>query len=162
MVVCDVMARPEGEDMDASVVTALAAVGGSVVGGLTSFLTTVLTQRSQGRRERLLRELDRREDLYTLFDQTGSELMFDSIGRELEDPSKLISLMALTGRIRLASTAPVLAAAEALIADILDSYRSPPADPAEVLKTNTAAIVDPLIRFTEACRAERMEMLSRL
>jgi hypothetical protein len=70
--------------------------------------------------------------------------------------------MALTGRIRLASTAPVLAAAEALIADILDSYRSPPADPAEVLKTNTAAIVDPLIRFTEACRAERMEMLSRL
>ena len=53
--------------LDSSTVTAIAAIGGSVVGGLASFVTTYFSQRHQTRRERLFRELERREVLYGQF-----------------------------------------------------------------------------------------------
>src|SRR6185503_20791154 len=50
--------------VDTAIVTALAAVGGSVLGGVATLTATAVAQRDQGRRERLLKEQDRREGLY--------------------------------------------------------------------------------------------------
>ena len=49
--------------MNAAYVSAISAVAGSVVGGLTSGYTTWLTQRSQARAGQVAHDLARREDL---------------------------------------------------------------------------------------------------
>jgi hypothetical protein len=148
--------------MDSNLVTALAAVGGALIGGVTSLATTVLAQRLQGRRERLSRELDKREALYSEFNQLASELMLESLDRQLDEPAKLVTLMAMIGRIRLIATDSVLAAAEFVLRELLASYQKPPAPPAEAILSNLDALTAPLIGFTQACRLEREAMLRRM
>ena len=53
--------------MDIAYISALAALAGSVVGGLTSGLTTWLSQRAQVRAGQLAHEMSRRDDLYKDF-----------------------------------------------------------------------------------------------
>jgi len=53
--------------MDSAYVPALAAFGGSAVGGLTSLLATWLTQRRTDRARRLTQEKTRRQKLYKQF-----------------------------------------------------------------------------------------------
>ena len=53
--------------MDVAYVSALSALGGSIVGGVISGATTWLSQRAQVRAGRLEHELSRREQLYKDF-----------------------------------------------------------------------------------------------
>lgn len=53
--------------MDTNIVTASAALVGSLVGGLASFGTTWFTHRSQSHRDHISRQLVRREALYSEF-----------------------------------------------------------------------------------------------
>ena len=46
-------------------ITALAAIAGSVVGGLASFATTFFTQRHQAHRDLLSKDAAHREELYS-------------------------------------------------------------------------------------------------
>jgi hypothetical protein len=146
-------------DFVQTIVTAAAAVTGTLVGGMTSFATSYFVQRRQGHAERILRDIERREDLYTRFSELAAQLLLDSLDHELEEPAKLVGIEVLTGRIRLASSEPVLEAAEAVIAHILASYRAPAVDPRQTVFAQPQAVVEPLVKFTKACRRERLEML---
>jgi hypothetical protein len=53
--------------VDVAYISALAALTGSVAGGLTSGLTTWLSQRAQARAGQLGQEMSRRDDLYKDF-----------------------------------------------------------------------------------------------
>jgi membrane protein YqaA with SNARE-associated domain len=53
--------------MDPALITALAAVAGSLVGGFASFATTFFTQRYQARRDLLSKDAANREKLYSQF-----------------------------------------------------------------------------------------------
>jgi hypothetical protein len=146
-------------DVVPTLVTAIAAVMGTLVGGLTSFATSYVVQRRQGHSERVLRDLERREDLYAKFNELGAQLLLDSLDHELQDPVKLVGIETLAGRVRLASSAPVLKAAEDVIAHILDSYERPAVDARQAIRTAPRQLVEPLITFTKACRKERLDML---
>lgn len=148
--------------MDPALITAGAALGGSLFGGLTTFVTAYLVNQRQGVRDRLSKDLDRREDVYAQFNQLASELFLDSFDRHLDEPGKLIGIWTLTGRIRLTGSANILAAAEFVIEKILESYRRPAMNAVEVVTTIPEQLVQPLIAFTEACRAERETVLRRL
>ena len=50
--------------MDSALIGAFSAVMGSLVGGLTSFLTTYANQRNQYRRDFLSKQFAQRETLY--------------------------------------------------------------------------------------------------
>ena len=149
-------------NLDSSFVTAIAAVAGSLVGGLTSFVSSYVTQRHQGHADRVVKDLERREDLYARFDGLAAELLLDALDHSLEDPARLIGMATLTGRIRLASSKPVLEAAEAVVDELLASYQRPPIDPREVIRTAPREFLAPLVAFTAACRAERLQMLRGL
>src|SRR4030095_13415094 len=136
--------------LDASLVTASAAVAGSLVGGLTSFVSSYVTQRHQGHADRIVKDLGRREDLYARFNELAAELLLDALDHTLDDPGKLIGIATLTGRIRLASSAPVLEAAEAGVDAILASYQRPPVDPREVIRSSAREFLAPQIAFTTA------------
>ena len=89
--------------MDNNIVTALAALGGSVIGGMASIAAAHLTQRNQGRRDRLLREQDMRERLYAEFIRLAADRYADSLDHSLENAGAMIELFSLVGRIHLFS-----------------------------------------------------------
>jgi hypothetical protein len=144
-------------------ITALAAIAGSIVGGLASFLTTFFTQRNQAHRDLLSRDVAHREELYSQFIKEAANLYVDSLDKTLENPVSLIEMYSLVGRIRLVSSDTVLAAAEKVADNIVDSYRRHPVTFEDVYKeVFRESHVDPLKEFTEACREELKSMLKSL
>ena len=141
--------------MDAAIITALAAVSGSIVGGLASFATTYFTQRNQAHRDFLSRDVAHREELYAQFIKETTNLYVDSLDKPLTNPTALIGMYSLVGRIRLVGSDKVLAAAEKVADSIIDSYNRPPIKFDDVYKVWREEHVDPLKEFTEACREER-------
>ena len=87
--------------MDAAIITAVAAVSGSIVGGLASFATTFFTQRNQAHRDFLSRDVAHREELYAQFIKEATNLYVDSLDKPLTNPTALIGMYSLVGRIRL-------------------------------------------------------------
>ena len=145
-----------------ALITGVTAVVGTLLGGMTSFATSYLTQRRQTHAERILRELDRREDVYARFTELVSALALDALEHPLDDPKKLIGLSALVGRIRLASSPRVLLAAEFVVDFLLETYERPPQDAHELVRNAPREFMAPLTAFTAACRDERDGMLRRL
>jgi len=148
--------------VEPALITALAAVAGSLVGGLASFSTTFFTQRYQARRDVLSKDAANREELYSHFIKESANLYMDSLGHTLENPASLIGLYSLVGRIRLISSDKVLLAAEKIAGTIIDSYSRPPITFDDVYKLPREGRMDPLKEFTEACREERKFMLKQL
>jgi hypothetical protein len=143
-------------------ITALAAVMGSLVGGLTSFATTFFTQRNQAHRDFLSRDVANREELYSQFIKEATNLYADSLDKTLTNPAMLIGMYSLIGRIRLIGSDKVLLAAEKVADSIIVSYSHPPTTFDDIYKVVHETRVDPLKEFTESCREERKATLMHL
>src|SRR4029450_10441419 len=112
------------QQMDSVIVGAMAGVLGSLVGGAGTVATAWITQRTLTRRELNVRDMRQREKLYGDFVGECAKLLIDAFTHTLEDPEKLLPLYALTNRIRLTASQPVVAEAERLLARITDQYFS--------------------------------------
>jgi hypothetical protein len=145
-----------------ALITALAAVSGSIVGGLASLATTFFTQRNQTQRDLLSRDVANREELYSKFIQESTNLYIDSLGKTLESAVSLIGMYSLVGRMRLIAGDKVLLAAERIAETIVESYSHPPRTFEDAYKLARERHVDPLKEFSEACREERTATLKRL
>jgi hypothetical protein len=143
--------------LDGTVLVALAALAGSLVGACSSVAATFLGQRLQARWTQLRAELEEREELYGLFVEEAVHLFVDAIQRSKIDPAKIMRLYSKVARIRLMSTDQVLHAAEEVGKRLFEAYERPPNDPAEVLAryANGEDNLNPLREFTEACQLER-------
>jgi len=146
--------------VDTAVISALAAIMGSLVGGSATIATAWMTQKTQSRREALTSELRKREMLYTEFITESSKLAIDALDHSLEDPEKVFTVYALQNRIRLASTAPVVEAADQTVGRILTRYFEPNLTREQMKELALAHSADPLKSFSEACRRE-LETLRR-
>ena len=80
--------------IQSALIPALAAISGSIVGGLASFATTYFTQRNQAHRDLMARDVAHREELYSQFIKEATNLYVDSLDRTLEKPAPLISMFA--------------------------------------------------------------------
>src|SRR5512135_583261 len=106
--------------MDSTLITAIAAACGSLVGAAATIVTTWITQRTQtilAEREAKLRV---REALYGEFITEASRLTVDALSHSLENLDTFVKLYAILGRIRLVAADPVLAAAEACSRQLID------------------------------------------
>lgn len=133
---------------------------GSLVGALTSVLTTYVSQRSQARRDFLNKQFAQRETLYCEFINEAARLFADSLQHQIEKTESLVTIYALLNRIRLNSSEEVIRAAMTTIDDIIAFYNRPNLT-AEQLRGLTpeelhsrANESDPLRKFGEACRKE--------
>jgi hypothetical protein len=149
--------------VDLTVVSALAALTGSLIGACASVAVTLVGQRLQARAARLVSELREREQLYGKFVEEAVPLFVDAIERPALDAGKLMHLYSIVARIRLTASAEILNAAEDVGRRLLEAYERPPEDPAEVLArfAKGEAIVDPLREFTKACRVERAKAVEQ-
>ena len=148
--------------MDNVSVTAMAGVLGSLVGGSATVATTWLTHRTQTRREFIRLEMRKREMLYGEFIGVCAKLLMDAFTHTLDDPEKLLPLYALTNRVRLTASQPVLVEAEHLLGRITDQYFSRNLTVEEMRQLAHSSNADPLKAFGEACRAELKSIRARL
>ena len=148
--------------MDTNLIPALSGVLGSLVGGSATVATAWLTQKTLTRRELNVRDMRQREKLYGDFIAECAKLLIDSFTHTLDDPEKLLALYALTNRIRLTASQPVLAQAEHLLSHIADQYFSRNLTVDELRQLAHSAGAHPLKGFGEACRAELKSIRGRL
>ena len=145
--------------MDSTIVSALAAVLGSLVGGSATVATAWITQRTQSKRELIRAEISKREALYGEFIGECSRLFMDSLVRTLDKPEAMLPLYALLNRVRVSASNAVLAEAERLLIRITEQYFSPNLSVQEMRAlVHAEPDTDPLKPFGEACRAELKSM----
>jgi len=140
--------------MNASIISALAALAGAAIGGFTSLIASLLAQRYQARAQWIVQEKLRRQELYKEFIEEASKCHTDALQHDKADISALVGLYTKIGRMRVLSSPTVVESAETVGRKILDTYLQPNRtflDLREMVNNNAIDILDD---FTEACRRE--------
>ena len=138
--------------MDALHIPAIAAFWGSATGSIATLVTAWLARRRQDRLRRTERAVSQREKLYRQFIEEASRLYADALVNEQAEPSQLVGMYALIGRMKIISCDDVVQAAEKVGRLILGTYLSPNRTLAEL--PDLIDEVDPLRAFSDACRRE--------
>jgi hypothetical protein len=140
--------------VDSSIITALAALAGAAVGGLTSVLASWLTQRTQVRAQWIAQEKLRRQDLYKDFIEDASKCYVHALQHNNADVPSLVGLYTRIGRMRVLSAPEVITCAEQIAHKILDTYLQPDKGFVELREMAHSGSIDVFRDFAEACRAE--------
>ena len=140
--------------MDASVITALAALTGASIGGLTSVLASWMAQRTQARAQWLAREIGGLNDLYKEFIEDASKCYVHALQHDEADIPGLVRLYATLGRMRLLCSPKVIECAIRIERKIVDTYVAPDKSFLEIREMINSGSVDLLGEFSAACRAE--------
>jgi len=133
---------------------ALAALAGSMIGGLTMLAVTLMTQRVQVRAALTTRDLTVRQKLYRKFIEEASKLYGDALMHSAVDIPMLIGTSALVNRMRVISTSGIVDKAEVVLRTIVDIYFSPNKTIAELHEEINRNKLDLLRDFSNAAREE--------
>src|SRR3954467_4937404 len=101
--------------MDTAYVSAIAALSGSVIGGLTSLAASWVTQSTQVRAPHTLHDKPRRQELYKSFIEEASRLYGDALVHDEAPITRLVDLYAMLSRMRVMSAPGVVQAADAVV-----------------------------------------------
>jgi hypothetical protein len=140
--------------MDASIVSALAALGGATIGGLTSVVGAWWTQRQQATAQELAQDKLRRQELYREFIKDASKAYADALQNDKPDVSGLVEIYAKMSRMRVLSSPKVVESAEQVAHAIVEAYLAPNVTVSDLRELLVKGRLDPLHVFSEACRAE--------
>ena len=140
--------------MNASIISALAALLGAAIGGLTSVLASWLTQQTQAKAQWIAQERARRQDLYKEFIEQASKAYIDALQHDKPDISALVEIYAKISRMRVLSTPKVIDSADHIAREIVDAYLAPDKSFLELREMLNTGSIDLLAQFSEACRAE--------
>jgi hypothetical protein len=141
-----------GFTMDTAYISALAALSGSIIGGLTSLGASWLSQNAQARTQQLLDDKSRRQELYKAFIEEAFKLYGDALVSDDAQVSKFVGLHVMLSRMRVLSSQSVVENAEKVIHTIAETYFEPNRTLRD-LRGKTDA-VDILRHFSEACRED--------
>jgi hypothetical protein len=140
--------------MDAGYTTALAALGGAALGGLTSFATSWTTLHTQMKAQRTDSSKTRRQKLYKAFIDSAAKIYGDALVNDKLELTGLIDLHALVSRMRIVSSGLVTETAVNVVKTITETYGQPNKSAEEIEAMIGNGSVDILKRFSEACRDE--------
>ena len=138
----------------------LSAIGGSIIGALSSTFSAWIAQRHRERREVVAKKIAQLEQLYSDFINESARLLVDAVQHSLENPGTLVPLYALLSRIRLGSSTEVIESGERVIATILKIYFEPNLTPGEI-QSAANKHSDHLQEFSETCRRELESLVKR-
>jgi hypothetical protein len=145
--------------MNVAYISALAALVGSAIRGLTSFATSWSTLRVQSRAQHTSEVKTKREALYGQFIDEASQLYADALQHQQEKVSNLVVLHTIINRMRLHSPPQIIKAADKVVQVIVDTYLAPNKTFPELRDMMIKDEMDPLRPFSEACRKELLRFV---
>lgn len=140
--------------METGYISALAALAGSAIGGLTSLAASWLNQRVQFSAQQRAANLSRREELYRDFIQEASKWYADAYEHDKPAVSNLINLYALVSRMRVVSSPAVVESADRVVRVIIETYLAPNKSFRDVTEILDNQAMNPLCDFSTICREE--------
>ena len=147
--------------MDTALVSAFSALAGSAIGGLTSGLASLASQRAQARFGMRAHEIERREGLYREFIIAASKAYGEAIMSSEPQVHDLIALYAMISTMRTVSSRATVECAERIMQITVATYQAPNHDVFELHELiRSGGTVDPLKDFSEAARTE-LQLLAR-
>ena len=140
--------------IDSGYITALAALGGAALGGLTSFATSWTTLRTQMKAQRSAGSKSKRQKLYKAFIDDAAKIYGDALIHDNLELTGLVNLHALVSRMRIVSSRPVIETAVNVVKVITETYSQSNKSSEEIEAMISNGSVDILRSFSEACRNE--------
>jgi hypothetical protein len=140
--------------LDAAYISAFFGLGGATIGGLTSFMTTWVSQQAQLKDQHRQHERATRHDLFKAFISEASRLYADALSHQKDDVTDLVQLYALIANMRLLVSPAVIAAAEQVLDVIVQTYLAPNRSLHEIRGLMRDGSMNFLIDFSLACRLE--------
>ena len=144
--------------MDPAYISAFAALAGAAIGGLTSFATSSLTQRTQLRHAHREAERSELKTLYQDFIIEASRLFVEAMSAktdDIDDISGLVGLHAMIGRMRLVSDQSVIDAATRAEEAIIATYLGPDRTIRELMDyARHQGETNFMVEFSAACRKD--------
>jgi hypothetical protein len=143
--------------IDPTLLSPLSALMGALIGGGTSLVAAVYTQRHQDRLQRVATEVAKREAVYADFVMSASNLVLNAYTHDEivlnDDERRLIGLM---NRMRLFAPPRVVSGAEAVLRAIVEISLKPSVELRQLAKEALSKSLDPdpLLAFSLACRAD--------
>ena len=134
--------------------SAVAALVGTFVGGVTSIATSWLGQQRQTKEQRRAREKDELQALYKQFIEDASKLYGDALEHNTTEIPKLVDIYATLNRMRVLSSPKVIAAADNALRMIVATYAKENATFSGIRQSISHGFPDPLRAFSEACHQE--------
>jgi len=140
--------------MNASIISALAALVGAAIGGLTSVLASWLTQQTQAKAQWIMQDRGRRQELYREFIEEAAKSYVDALQHDKPDITALVGIYAKIDRMRVQSSPKVVESAERVGRRIVDAYLAPDKSFLELREMLNSGAIDLLSEFSNACRVE--------
>ena len=141
--------------MDIAYISALSALAGSVVGGLTTGITAWWNSRAQARAGLLTAELVRRQELFRDFIIAASKTYGDALVSSEAKIQDLVALYAMVSRMRVLCAPETVACADKVLRMTIDTYLGPNRTIRELRELMASgADIDALREFSEAARDE--------
>ena len=147
--------------MDASFITALAALGGAGIGGVTSGVVSWFNQEMQLKAQESAQDKSLRQALYRDFVEQASQAYIYALQNNNGDVSSMVGLYAKINRMRVLSSTIVIERADQVMKLIVDTYLAPNKSIPELQKLMISGELDVLRDFSEACRAELHTLILR-
>ena len=148
--------------MDVAYVSAFAALGGSVVGGLISGTATWLAQWAQVQASHRAHQIAHREELFRDFIIAASKAYGQALLSSQPDVQDMASIYGMVNRMEVLCSPGTTACAHEVVGMTLDTYFQPNrtfSDIREMMKTGTG--LNPLSEFAKAARAELRALAGR-
>jgi hypothetical protein len=147
--------------VDNTLISVLAALGGSIVGATTPVISNFVMQRSMMERELTNREIAQREELYSEFIRQGTFCYAKALAQNLEKIDDLVAMYALVNRIRLFASDSVLETAEEFVRKLVSTYGQANMTIEELRHVALEQHADPLNDFALKCRLELRRVYAR-
>jgi hypothetical protein len=139
---------------DSSYLSAVAALVGTFVGGMTSIATPWLGQQRQIKEQRKARRKAEVQALYKLFIQDAPKLYIDALEHNTTEFAKLVDIYATLNRMRVLSLPKVVVEADNALRMIIETYAKENTTFSGVRQSIKHGFPDPLRAFSEACHEE--------
>src|SRR4030095_16118428 len=147
--------QPWSDDVrERAYLSALAALAGSTIGGLTSLTASWLTQHVQFRTQLRTSNLTKHEQLYEHFIDEASRLYADAYEHNEAEAAKLVNLYALVSKMRVLSSPRIVETADRVVRVIIETYLAPNKTFRAVVELLDNDAMNPLRAFSNACREE--------
>jgi hypothetical protein len=143
--------------IDPALLGPVSALMGALIGGSTSLVVAVYTQRHQDRLQRVASEVAKRETVYADFVMSASNLVLNAYTHDEislgGDEQRLVGLM---NRMRLFAPPDVVSGAEAVLRAIVEISLKPSVELRQLAREALSKSLDPdpLLAFSLACRTD--------